>query len=133
MLLAVTTWNERVAPVFDVARSVHLVELDAHGIVREEDGALPAVEAPGKVAALVARGVTVLICGAITRDTECLARDSGMEVVPFVAGGVEEVVAAWRSNTLGRPELRMPGCHPGQGARRAWPTRRPRRRGRAGR
>ena len=133
MIVAVPTWNDRVAPVFDVAQSVRLLEFEAGGLVRQVDGELPGAQASAKVAALVTRGVSLLICGAITRETECLARARGIDVVPFVAGGVGEVVDAWVRGTLAGSELRMPGCRSGSVATRAGGRRRPRRSPRSGR
>lgn len=125
MILAVPTWNDRVAPVFDVARRARVFAFETGRLEQRGDTDLPAAGPAEKVAALVEGGVTHLVCGAITRSTESLARARGIEVVAFVAGTVDVVAEAWALGTLARPELRMPGCR----CRTALPRRGPRQRG----
>ena len=41
MKLAITEWNDRIAPVFDVTGQAIILEVSDDGIVREEKVALP--------------------------------------------------------------------------------------------
>ena len=89
MKIAVTIWNDRIAPVFDVARDIRLVEVvDGRMFDPQEDiltGELPVQ----KALQLVELGVDTLICGAISRPVGAMIASYGIQVVPFVAGNPE--------------------------------------------
>ncbi len=110
MKAAFAIWDERIAPVFDVARSVRVVEAEAGRVVRSETVGVPAAEAPGKAQWLVSKGISVLVCGAISRPLCATIAAHGIEVIPFVAGGVHDVESAWLAGTLRQEPFAMPGC-----------------------
>jgi len=62
------------------------------------------------VARLKALGVETLGCGAISRPHAGAIAAEGIRLVPFVAGTVEEVVAAYAQGLLPGPAFVMPGC-----------------------
>jgi len=110
MKIAVTIWNDRIAPVFDVARDIRLVEvIDGRMIDPQEDiltGELPVQ----KALRLVELGVDTLICGAISRPVGAMIASYGIQVVPFVAGNPEAVIMAWIKGGLTEEVFMMPGC-----------------------
>jgi predicted Fe-Mo cluster-binding NifX family protein len=110
MRIAFATWNDRIAPLFDVTRRVHVVETDGPLVVRESEEALDDETAAGRAARLAALGVDALVCGAISRFQEALLQAYGVAVVPFVTGDLREVVVAWRARRLGGDAFAMPGC-----------------------
>lgn len=110
MKAAFSIWNGRIAPVFDVAHRVRIVEVESGRIVREDGADLPDGP-PGQIADwLGERGVDVLVCGAISRPVESVVSAQGVRVIAFVAGDLREVVEAWTSGTLKRGVFAMPGC-----------------------
>ena len=79
MKTAISIFDARVAPVFDTAREICLVERSASGaptktFCRFEDGDLQA-----KVAWLVATGVQTLICGAVSQPIHHALVDAGID------------------------------------------------------
>ncbi len=110
MKIALPIWNGRVAPVFDVTHRVVVVEADSGRALRCTEAPLPDGEPAQKVLALVQEGVHVLICGAISRPLQGLAVAKGLQVVPFVAGEVDEVLQAWLEGRLPDKPFAMPGC-----------------------
>ena len=92
MKIAVTIWNDRIAPVFDVARDIRLVEvIDGRMLDPQEEiltGELPVQ----KALRLVELGVDTLICGAISRPVGAMIAGYGIQVVPFLAGNPEAVI-----------------------------------------
>ena len=110
MKIAVTIWNDRIAPVFDVARDIRLVEvIDGRMLDPQEDiltGELPVQ----KALRLVELGVETLICGAISRPAGAMIASYGIQVVPFVAGNPEAVIMAWLKGGLTEEVFMMPGC-----------------------
>jgi predicted Fe-Mo cluster-binding NifX family protein len=62
-----------------------------------------------RLAALLAAGVEVLLCGAIAPESAAELRARGIEVVMGVSGPVATVVAAFVCGALDQPQFRLPG------------------------
>lgn len=125
MRTVLTTWNSRIAPVFDVAGQALLVVSEDGSILSERNLLLPGGSAMEKVALLAEVRADVLICGAISRPAWCAASDCGIEVYGFIAGDIREVLRALLEGGLREGTFAMPGCGRNQGCGR--------RRGRSGR
>jgi predicted Fe-Mo cluster-binding NifX family protein len=115
---AFATWNDRIAPVFDVARSIQLVETEAGQIVNQTQTSLTGEMPNLKVSRLAELEVGTLVCGAISRPLEAMITAYGIQVIPFVAGNLQEVIQAWMSGELaGSAAYAMPGCRRVNGPR----------------
>lgn len=110
MKAAFAAWDDRVAPVFDVAREIHLVEVRAGGIVAEGREVLADQLPAQRALRLVELGANTLVCGAISRPMQALVSAYGIEVIAFVAGDLREVIQAWLSGGLPSGRYAMPGC-----------------------
>lgn len=110
MKTAFAHWDHRIAPVFDTARQVHVVETAAGQIIGEKQEILTEDLTVQKVLQLVELGIDTLVCGAITRPMQGLVTAYGIQVIPFVAGDLREVIQAWLRGHLLRDEFVMPGC-----------------------
>ena len=108
MKAAITEWQGRVAPVFDVAGTVLMIETEAEAL--QKNLQLPPGNPRNKIAFLKEQGVDVLICGAITRRMREYAEEIGIRVNPFVSGEVRDVWEAWKSGKLDDACYSMPGC-----------------------
>jgi hypothetical protein len=117
MKTAFACWDNRIAPVFDTAREIHLLEAEAGRIVRQTRETLPEDLPVQKALRLVGLGVGTLVCGAISRPLQGLVSAYGVHVIPFVAGELPPIIQAWLNGQLHRPTYAMPGCH-GRGGRR---------------
>jgi len=110
MKTAFAYWDKRIAPVFDIARHIHLVEAEAGQIVTERQEIL-ADDLPVQKALFLAQlGIGTLVCGAISRPLQALVTAYGIQVIPFVAGELGEVIQAWLSGNLTGDRFSMPGC-----------------------
>lgn len=110
MKVAVPIWLGRVAPVFDVAGQLVLVELaDGEEIDRRQEtlGDLKPEQRAGKLSDL---GVDTLICGALSEPLETLLKDSGVQVLGRVCGNLDEVLKAYCAGSLKEDRFAMPGC-----------------------
>jgi predicted Fe-Mo cluster-binding NifX family protein len=116
--IAFAAWQDRIAPVFDVARRVVLVEGGPDRPIRREDMALEGAETATRVRALTERKVEVLICGAISRAAQEVVETAGIRTVAFVAGRLDEIEAAWWEGRLAGGRYAMPGCRGGGRLRR---------------
>lgn len=110
MKVALTVWNERISPVFDVCREALVVDIEDGAVVSSSVHGLEGGTDFDRVGRLAGMGVETLICGAISRPLhrEFMARH--LEVIGFVAGDVDAVLAAFLAGRLSGGGFAMPGC-----------------------
>jgi predicted Fe-Mo cluster-binding NifX family protein len=114
--LAITVWNGRIAPVFDVAGTLRLVELAENTVTQDQLVSLPFDRGIfSRVVALTGLKTDVLVCGAVSRPVHRMLADSGIEVHSFVSGEVEEVLKAFLEGSFDEAVFFMPGCGGGRG------------------
>ena len=110
-------WDGRIAPVFDVAESVLVVESEGDKLLSETEARMPSDTLAGKAASLGRLGVEALVCGAISKILLEIIAARGIRIVPFVAGELKMVIRAWLGGELSGPSFQMPGCGGGLGGR----------------
>jgi predicted Fe-Mo cluster-binding NifX family protein len=110
MKTAFAYWHKRIAPVFDTAVRIHVIDVDNEKIVRESQETLAGDMIVQKALRLSELGVSTLVCGAISKPVHDMIISSGIRVIPFVAGDLEEVVQACRNGNLEQEAYSMPGC-----------------------
>ena len=116
MRLGIPVWGDRVSPVLDAAARLVVVDLDEGGEPTEV--ALGQTGGARRASAIAGLGLDVLICGAVTAHLANLLEASGVRVVPWVSGTVDDVVSAFREDALSKARFSMPGCRCGRGRRR---------------
>lgn len=111
MKAALSVWNNRIAPVFDVARRVILVDIDPLLTDFDHNEMLLPPEPDGrKVKRLAELDIDVLVCGAVSRFMETMLINAGIQVIGFVAGNYREIIDALRSGDFQSCDYAMPGC-----------------------
>ena len=112
-------WEDRIAPVFDVARQVLLVEREPDGSGNFPEAVVQVLPetASLKTKVLLDAQVGTLICGAISRPLQDSLEQQGIRVLPFVMGQLDALIQAWRSNQLVQDAFLMPGCRGRQAGR----------------
>jgi len=110
MRIAIPVWGERVSPVFDTASQLLVVDhdgLEETARLRLElgDGSLT-----DRLERLRGSHPQVLLCGAISRRLVDWLDNAGIEVIPFLAGNIDELLVAFHENRLSDPQFTMPGC-----------------------
>ncbi len=110
-------WGDRIAPVFDNATQIRIVEAGKGWIVTEAEDILPDDRLVHKATRLAEIGVGALVCGAISRPLHEVIAAYGIRVIPFVAGDLREIIQAWINGSLESGDYAMPGCC-GPGRRR---------------
>ncbi|MBN1561899.1 dinitrogenase iron-molybdenum cofactor biosynthesis protein [candidate division KSB1 bacterium] len=108
MRVAITTWQERISPLFDTSQWLQITDVDEDGLKShlEYMGDQPPL---AKVEKLKNLRADILICGAITRPVYMELIRSGMAVHPFICGRVEEVLEVYRRNRKIEGRFAMPG------------------------
>lgn len=110
MRIAISHWLGHVAPVFDVAGHLLLVDVEGGRVIRREEKPLTQIEPAARASELIACGVDLLVCGAISAPLQLRIAGTGVRIVAFLCGTVSEVLSACLSDTLADPRLAMPGC-----------------------
>ena len=108
--IALPVWSGRISPVFDTAQQVIVVEAERDRTLRRTEESVGDQTPAGKVRRLAALGVGVLVCGGISRPVAALVETSGIQLVPWIAGEVEEVLTAFIQGRLQEDQFFMPGC-----------------------
>lgn len=117
MKAAFSTWDNRIAPVFDASNQIRLVEVESGKVVRSEQDALPEDLPVQKALRLAELKIDVLVCGAISRAMHDIVISYGIRIIPFVSGALDEIVQALVSGQSDWTSFSMPGCMGGGGRR----------------
>jgi len=102
-------WNERISPVFDVAKKVLILDIQNRMVKSRSERTLEQRDPFEKVGQLRTDGVETLVCGAISRPVTAYAEAQGIRMIPFVAGNIEDVIKAYLEGRLASPGFLMPG------------------------
>jgi len=113
MKIAIAIWNGCVSNVFDFAEGVLLVEFDGDKETNNSEVKFECKAFARRISQLKSMEIDVIICGAISRDLAEMVTASGIELLAYVTGAVEEVLAAYGAGQLGQSQFAMPGCWPG--------------------
>ena len=122
MKIAIPLYNDSVSNVFDFAGKLLLVEIENSKEANRFEIALEGQLLPQRVSKLKNLEVDVLICGAISRVLAEMITASGIQVLPYVTGSIDDVLRAYLTGHLAKPKFSMPGCW--QGARKGFGRRR---------
>ena len=113
MKIAIPIYGDIISNVFDFAHRLLLVDIENGKETNRSEVAIENQSLPQRAGQLKSLGVDVLVCGAISRSLANLVVTSGIEVLPYVTGHVDNVLHAYMTGQLLRPEFSMPGCWPG--------------------
>ena len=110
MKAAFSYMDNRIAPVFDTARNILVVEAVSRKIMSESKDVIADNLPVQKAIHFVEMGVDSLVCGAISRPLYDIIVAYGIQVAPFIAGDLRQVVVAWTNGRLREKRFAMPGC-----------------------
>jgi predicted Fe-Mo cluster-binding NifX family protein len=130
MRVAIAVWEDRVSSVLDFSQQLVVVEFNAGDETSRVQIALPEQNALTRLVRLRELGIDVLICGAVSQPLASAFTASGIQLLPYVTGTVDDVLRAYQAGQLSLSQFRLPGWWPG--ARRGFGRRGCRRNGRRG-
>ncbi|HOD95196.1 MAG TPA: NifB/NifX family molybdenum-iron cluster-binding protein [Candidatus Hydrogenedentes bacterium] len=116
MKIALTVREQRISPVLDTARTFLVVELQQGVVVSRQEKEIAGGTVQNLLSQLEALGVRQLVCGAVSRRFADWLSAAGIQLIPFISGDVEEILAAVLAGTVCSGAFAMPGC--GSGGRR---------------
>jgi predicted Fe-Mo cluster-binding NifX family protein len=120
MRIAISVWNERIAPVFDVSQSLLLLDIEHGKVIAKRGINIGNYESASKVEQLLAQKVELLICGALSRELAGILALHNIKTISFIAGSVDEVQAAYLQGSLRNADLLMPGFRRRRQCRRGY-------------
>jgi predicted Fe-Mo cluster-binding NifX family protein len=113
MKVAFAYWEKRIAPVFDTAHNIHIVEVESGQVIGESLGSLTEAMPSSRALRLAELGIGTLVCGAISGTMQKLLEAYGIQVISFVAGNTKDVIHAWLEGKIHDGLFFMPGCGKG--------------------
>jgi len=113
MKIAISIWNDCVSNVFDFSSSLLLVEIENDKEISRSQIVLESRSLSQRVGQLKNLEVDVLVCGAISRSLAEMITASGIEVLAYITGDINDVLEAYKTGQLGQSQFTMPGCWPG--------------------
>ncbi|WP_035237392.1 NifB/NifX family molybdenum-iron cluster-binding protein [Desulfobacter vibrioformis] len=112
MKIAITTWGNRVSPVFDAAKTLLIAEIENHSIHNNKYESFQPDDVIALAALLNREKVTALICGAISESCAARLVENEIRIFAFVTGNAMDILDCLaRHNTI-KPAFMMPGCTP---------------------
>ncbi len=115
MKLAIPVWNDCVSTVLDFSACLLVVTFESGTIsdrVMKDFTGNTTVE---KLARLKELEIQILLCGAVSRPMEQMIAASGIKIIPFLRGRVDDAIEAYFSGRLFEPCFILPGCRRGPG------------------
>ncbi|MFA6009097.1 MAG: NifB/NifX family molybdenum-iron cluster-binding protein [Desulfobacteraceae bacterium] len=108
--VALTVWENRISPVFDVAHDLMIVRIDNGKVADKRYVSFDPDRLSTLIATLEDQKVECLICGAISEMPARMIVDSGIHLIPFISGNLNQVLGYFAKGEPIVPFFLMPGC-----------------------
>jgi predicted Fe-Mo cluster-binding NifX family protein len=106
--VAFAVWNDRIAPMFDVARQAQVVHVKSGQVVAMKVISIETQQPIQKVLRLIEAGVETLVCGDISRQVHAIVEAYGIHVFSSITGNCRDVLEAFLLGGLEGKEYAMP-------------------------
>lgn len=114
MKIAIPVCNDRISTVFEAAEELLVVDNEPGTNTKRFRAACLQKSMISRTTQLKILGVDVLICGALTRPVKHRIEATGIRVISFMRGNVDEVLDAFSKGELADRRYILPGCRPDQ-------------------
>jgi predicted Fe-Mo cluster-binding NifX family protein len=109
MKIAISHWENRVSPVFDVSDKLLLVEIENGKEINRIGNVLTCHGPIERAREVYHLGTQVLLCGAISRPIQTALNTIGVQVIGFICGNLDDVLNAYIKGHLADKCFQMPG------------------------
>jgi predicted Fe-Mo cluster-binding NifX family protein len=110
MKIAMPVWEDRISPLFDVARQFLVVEVENKQKQMSRTVSLENGWPSTRVSQMADLGIEVLICGGISRLLADLIHASGVTVISQIKGEPDQVLEGYLRGDIDSPRFAMPGA-----------------------
>ncbi|RLC47439.1 MAG: hypothetical protein DRH70_03330 [Candidatus Coatesbacteria bacterium] len=100
MKVGISVWEDRISPVLDGCSRFLVVEIEDGQEVWREGAEISETYLPFRARAIVDLGIDVLICGAVSRPLAAMLSGSGISVIGWMNGNVDDVSQDFLSGKL---------------------------------
>ena len=109
MRIAIAVWQSRVSPVFDSAGQLLILDVENGREVYRTEQSILGLSLQERVNRLVELDIDVLLCGAISRPLAGMASASGIRVIPWLKGDVNQMLCLFLNGKPINSRFLMPG------------------------
>lgn len=110
MKIALPVWEGKISPVLDTACRIVIFDVEGRKATLKDEAHLQGIDSIRKCARIKELDVDLLICGAVSRHFGMMLADSGVKIIPWIAGAADEVLEAFMNGRLFNTRYIMPGC-----------------------
>jgi predicted Fe-Mo cluster-binding NifX family protein len=110
MKIAITTWGNRVSPVFDAAQTLLIADIGNQSIHNKKYESFKPDDITALAALLNREKVTALVCGAISETYAARLAENRIRMYAFVTGNAMDILNCLASHNSIKPAFKMPGC-----------------------
>ncbi|MCG8552037.1 MAG: NifB/NifX family molybdenum-iron cluster-binding protein [Desulfobacterales bacterium] len=110
MKIAITTWGNRVSPVFDAAQTLLIADIENHGIHSKRYESFKPDDIISLAGLLTRENVEVLVCGAISETYSARLAENRIRIFAFVTGNAMDILNCLAAHNIIKPAFMMPGC-----------------------
>lgn len=109
MRIAISTWENKVSPVFDTATKLLIVEMENKKENDRFEVHLLSQDIAKRCAFIRRLEINVLICGAVSNLISNMLLASGIKIILGISGPVEDILEAYIQGDLIQSRFLMPG------------------------
>jgi len=110
MKVAIPVFQNRVSPVFDWSTRLFVISTDEDQELSREEVNLASDPPASRIDHLAGLSIDLLLCGGISSPLFALVESRGIQVIPWIAGEVDDVVRAFLKGQIPGEGFFMPGC-----------------------
>ncbi|WP_020589241.1 NifB/NifX family molybdenum-iron cluster-binding protein [Desulfobacter curvatus] len=110
MKIAITTWGNRVSPVFDAAQTLLIADIENQSIHSKKYESFKPDDIAALVSLLNREKVTALVCGAISETYATRLIENRIRMFSFITGNAMDVLECLAAHHIIKPSFMMPGC-----------------------
>ena len=94
----------------DTANQLMVIDYEDKRELKRSVLDIPHLNVVHKIEFFKGHGVNLLICGAISMQMHQILAASHIEVVPFIRGSIQKILAAYNNGDLQNGDFFLPGC-----------------------
>jgi hypothetical protein len=110
MKVAMTVWQQRVSPVFDVSGHLLLLSIKYGKVDSEQLYQLKAADPGEKLSFIYSLRPQILICGAMSAEVQQVAETYPWQLYVFMKGSVRRMMRALIAEGVLDDDFVLPGC-----------------------
>ena len=107
--VAIPIFRSRVSPVFDSCTRVLLIDIEHNQEIERSEIYLDKLSLTKRMAVLQKSKVKTIICGGISDMLQNMLQGIKICLITGIAGEVDQIVSAYLSERLNKPQFLMPG------------------------